>query len=171
MRVRSRAKLAGGIDLRAAALIALESYLVENVCRDFDQGDAVRGARRIAKRLSQIDLDCRPVDYSLSELRERAAHLVAVRFLKRRQPVLCRRVLASDAHDRAPGETRSTKASYGVSQAAAGCDAANARCSCGPRPSVCGISAGLLVAHVDEFDPIVAECSKNRPSVTAVDRK
>jgi hypothetical protein len=81
--IRARAKLARRIDLRAAALIALESGLVENVCRDLDKSDALGRTCRVAKRLSQIDFDRRPVENSLRELCEGAAHLTAISLLKR----------------------------------------------------------------------------------------
>ena len=60
--VRSRTKFAGRIDFCAAALVALNSRLVENIRWNFDESDALRRARRVAKCLPQIDLDRRPVE-------------------------------------------------------------------------------------------------------------
>ena len=57
----------------------------------------------------------RPVEYSLGELREGAAHLATIRLLKRAQTVFRRRVLAGNAHHRAASEARGTEAGDGVS--------------------------------------------------------
>ena len=84
------------------------------------------GARRLAERLAQVDLDRRPVEHALGELGEGAADLAAIRFLERAEAVFGRRVLAGDADHRAAGEPGGAEAGDGVGQAAAGGDAADA---------------------------------------------
>ena len=77
---------------------------MEDVRRDFDQGDALRRARRIAKRLTQIDFDRRPVEHSLGKLREGAAHLTTRVYPARAKcPYLCHTGRASNAEKQPTG--------------------------------------------------------------------
>ena len=119
---------------------------------------------RVAKRLSQIDFDRRPVENSLRELCERAANLAAISLLKRAQPIFGRRVLAGDANHRAPCETRGAEAGDRVRQPAASGDAADAGRRGGSCPSIRRVGAGLLVAHVESLMP----CSRNAARIGQV---
>src|SRR5277367_3767989 len=153
------------------ALIARKSGLIKNVGWNFDESDALWRACRVAKRLPQIDLDCRPVEDSLGELREGTADLAAIGFLERPEPVFRRRMLAGNAHDRTSGETCSAEAGDRVGQPAPGRDAADSGRRSGSRPRVRGVGAGLLMPHMHKFDAMIAQRSQNRPSMAAIDRK
>src|SRR5206468_10585572 len=102
------------IDLGAAALLRRVAALVQDVGRDLDERNALRRSRRLAKRLAKVDLDRRPVEHALGELRERAADFRPVCLLKGAHLVLRGRMLPRDANDRASGKAGAAAAGHGA---------------------------------------------------------
>ena len=81
------------------------------------------------------------------------------------------RMLSGDADHGAVSHRGEAQSGHRVGQAASGRHHADAGLTGHPRIGVSGIRGRLLVAHVDEFDLMVAQLRKNREQVTTVDRE
>ena len=81
------------------------------------------------------------------------------------------RMLPRDADHGAVGQSRDAQSRHRVGEAASRGDHAYTDFAGGARVSVGGIGSGLLVAHVDELDVVIAQLAEDRKQMPAIDRE
>ena len=156
---------------RALALPGVFGVVIENVLRNLEQRDALRRRDCLAERGAQIELNRGPVGHALGELGETGDDFGAVGLLERAEMVFGVGMLSRDADHGAVGQSRDAQARYRVGEAASGGDHAHADFAGGASVGVGGVGGGLLVAHVDELDVVIAQLAEDRKQMAAVDRE
>ena len=156
---------------RALALPRVFFVVIENVLRNLEQRDALRRRDSLAERGAQVELNRGPIGHALGELGEAIDDFGAVGLLERAEMILGVGMLARDADDGAVGQSGDAEAGHRVGQAASGGDHAYADFAGGARVGVGGVGGGLLVAHVDQLDVVIAQLAEDGEQMAAVDRE